>query len=229
MSPDNRHKFALPYWARPSIRTMAAPADGGGDDDTDADTDDEDDDEDEDEDEAKTPEELRAELKSVRDSIAKANGSSANRRATIKRLKAELAAKGAPAPKTDDAGTPDTETLVREAEERGRKSSLKDVIGAKAEAALSSAQGINAKRLVRMLDIDELDLNKDGTVDGLDDAIDELKTEYPELFGTPAPKRRRSVAGENDRGAGDKGPSTKLTATERQAQSLVPGARLSKR
>jgi hypothetical protein len=44
------------------------------------------------------------------------------------------------------------------------------------------------KRITRLVDFDQIDIDADGDVTGLDDQIDEIKADYPELFGRPAPK-----------------------------------------
>jgi hypothetical protein len=74
---------------------MAPKAEAGGGDDADDDDDELDDDEVHEEDDDKSEDELRAELKATRDSIKKANDSSAVRRKKIRELKGRLAAQDA--------------------------------------------------------------------------------------------------------------------------------------
>lgn len=235
MSPDNRHKWALPYWARPGILTIKKGGDdsGGGDDDGDDDDDDDDSGDDDDEDADKSDEELRDELKAVRASLKAANGSSQRRRALLKEAKGKIdelekrkPAVKKPADKADDTKPEvDVDAITSEAEERGRKAANKETILAKAETALMKAGVPDGKtaRAAKLLDIDELDL-RNGKVDGLEDAIEELKVDWPELFEKATPTKRRSVAGGSDRDGGG-GPSKKLSATDRQAQMLFPGAK----
>lgn len=52
------------------------------------------------------------------------------------------------------------------------------------------------KRLLKLVDTDGLDVDEDGTVSGLEAAVDDLRRDYPELFATPArrPKARPTGA-----------------------------------
>jgi hypothetical protein len=230
-SLDNRHSLALPYWARPGLMSFAKPADGGGgNDDEDDDEDDEDDDDDDDDpDEGKTPEELATELKAVRKSLEKANGSSAKRRGKLRERERELdeLRKAAPKGKSkskdddDDDDAPDVESIRSTALAEGKKEGERLVKAAKVEAGLTRAGVTETKaiaRLVRMIELDDLDLDDDGTLDGLDDAIDELKADMPGLFGST--RKRRSVAGDADDGKESKSAKGK-SASERQAASLM--------
>jgi Phage minor structural protein GP20. len=227
-SLDNRHKFALPYWARPGIVSFAKHTDAGGgdpDDDDEDDDDEDDDDEDDDPDEGKTPEELAAELKAVRKSLEKANGSSAKRRTKLRERERELAAlRDNPKPKAKDGEDDklDVETIRNTALAEGKKAGERLVKSAKVEAGLARAGVTDTKtlaRLTRMIDLDELDLEDDGTLDGLEDAIDELKADMPALFG--GTRKRRTVAGDADRD-GDRAHDRKpKSASEKQAASLL--------
>lgn len=227
MSPDNRHKLAAPYWARPGLMTFAPKADEGGGSDDDLD-DDEDDDEDEDDDpdEGKTPEELAAELKAARAALSKANASSAKRRGATKTLKARIAeleaAGGKPAAKPEDETAPDLDAVRKAAAREATAEAQAKIVKAEARGALK-ALGVKPERvgkLVGLLDLTEVDVDDDGEVEGLDEAIDALKAEYPELFGATT-RRRRSVTGDDDRdGSGGKAP--KITdASKLQAAALL--------
>lgn len=71
------------------------------------------------------------------------------------------------------------------------------VIANAAKAALVAA-GLTGSpdRMIRMLDHEDLDVGDDGAVDGLDEQIAELKTEYPDLFKTvKTTKTKTSVNG----------------------------------
>lgn len=230
MSPDNRHKLALPYWARPGLVTFAAAADAGGADDDAADDDDDEDEDEDDEaddpDEGKSPEELAAELKAARAAIQRANGSSAKRRRTVKALKARIAELEAATtggkPKTDDDAAPDLEAVRKAAAREATSAAHERIAKAEARGALK-ALGVKPERvsqLVRLLDFDEIDVDDDGEVDGLDDAIESLKAEYPELFPTST-RRRRSVSGVDDRD-GERGKAPRETdASKLQAAALL--------
>lgn len=226
---DNRHTLDLPYWARPGFSFLAPKSDDDGSLDVDDDEDDEgDEDDDEDPDEGKTDAELRDELKAVRKSLEKANGQSAKRRSALKakeqELVAERAKKGGTKPDDDDDKTPkiDVEEVKRQAREEARAESDTRTKKAELRGALRGA-GIKPERvskLVNLVDLEDLDVDDDGEVDGIDDVLDTLKTDWPELFGTQ-PRAKRSVAGGSDReGNGSGGGGKKLTDSEIQARQL---------
>lgn len=228
MTLDNRHKIARPYWARPGLALFAKKADDdaeGGVDPLDGDDpEDEDEDDEDDPDEGKSEDELRAELKAVRTSLGKANGSSAKRRQRIKDLQAQLNKVPTPKPKKtdDDDDELDVEAIRETARREGEKVGNDRVKRAELRTALAKS-GVRdeaaLKRLSTMVNLDDLDLNDDGTVDGIDDAIDELKGDLPQLFATR--RRRESVAGANDRD-GDRGGDRKpKTASEKAADQLL--------
>jgi hypothetical protein len=96
------------------------------------------------------------------------------------------------------------------------------VINSAARQALLAA-GVKAERLEKALGVlshDDLVLNDDGSVDGLDDQVQELKDDIPEWF----PRRRVSanVDAADRPGDGNRKP---LTASERQAALLTGGVR----
>jgi hypothetical protein len=232
-SLDNRHKLARPYWARPGFALFAKKADddeGGvdplGDDEDD---DDEDDDDEDDPDEGKSEDELRAELKKVRASLGKANGSSAKRRKRARelqdeldRLKAAGKPKGKKADDDEDEDELDVDAIREAARREGEKAGNDRVKKAELRTALAKA-GVRddaaLKRLVGMVKLDDFDIDDDGEVDGLDDLIDELKADLPALFGTR--RKRESVAGDNDRDGGGGRERKTATASEQAAAKLL--------
>jgi hypothetical protein len=203
---------------------MAPKAEAGGGDDADDDDDELDDDEVHEEDDDKSEDELRAELKATRDS-------SAVRRKKIRELKGRLAAQdagsgGRPAA-TDDDSKPDVDAIEKGGAARGRAEALSMVKKSGTRAALASA-GVPKERLAKavgLINLDDLDVDDEGEIDGLEDAVEELRKDWPEIFGKTV-SRRRSVSGDTDSDGDRAAKVSKLTATERQAQSLVPGARL---
>ena len=212
---DNRHKLAAPYWARPGLRTVTDPDDGGGNDD-DLDDDEGDDDEgddDDDPDEGKSEAELRAELKAMRTSLEKANASSAKRRRREAALKAELAKRGASGDDDgdDNARKVDAAALQRAADERVAK------VAARAELRSLGLEEGKLARALRLIDLSDVVVEGDD-VDGLDDAIDALRDEVPELFAKPT-RRRRQVSGDGDR-EGKSAPKSR-SASEQQAAALL--------
>ncbi|MEU6365761.1 hypothetical protein ABZ876_08390 [Streptomyces sp. NPDC046931] len=51
------------------------------------------------------------------------------------------------------------------------------------------------KRLLKLVDTDGLDVDEDGSVSGLEAAVDELRRDYPELFAVPARKPKPRPTG----------------------------------
>lgn len=221
---------SLPIYASP----FAKAATGGGDDDEDPDDEDPDEDDDDDDDEGDiaklSDEELRAALKETREKLGKASNQSAKRRKALREKEAELEEarkpKRTPPPKpnakADDA--PDLDEIRAEALREGEKKGIDRAKKSEARAALVAA-GVSPDRvtkLVGMIDLDELDLDDDG-LDGIDDAIDDLKKEWPELFARQR-RRRDSAAGDGDR-TGDGARKKDLTPSQRQAAMVTGGVR----
>ncbi|KND38474.1 phage scaffolding protein [Streptomyces acidiscabies] len=91
------------------------------------------------------------------------------------------------------------------------------VVKQAARAALAEAGLIKPpNRLLRMLDMDDIDVNEDGEIDGLDEQIRDFKKEFPEFFGRSTPK---------DVDGGDKGSraGSDKSSAARIARSLTGG------
>jgi hypothetical protein len=210
-SLDNRHSLALPYWARPGLRLIGAPA-GGGKAKEDEELEDEDPDEeleDEDPDEELDEAGLRAALKEQRAAAAAALARAKKTSAGGRKLKGELArlndellkVRPTKAKTGDDDGD---EKLTNADIEAARKRGLTEGTTAAETKAIKAAArsylkgaGVaveDVNDVVRLLDFDDLDLDDDGEVDGLDEAIADLRTRRPEFFGKrrKAPVRRIS-------------------------------------
>lgn len=85
------------------------------------------------------------------------------------------------------------------------------------EAGLADARPERVSKLMRMLDMDAIDIDDDGEVTGLDDQVATIKADYPELFAkakTPVPR----IDGSN-RNAGN-GQSPKTTGEKIAAMVL---------
>jgi hypothetical protein len=164
--------------------------------------------------------------------------SKANNEAKKWRLRAQgKDPKWAPAPPAKDDDTDDKPTgpkpkpvnvdqIRREAEEAAlakakpglvrsaAKDALKDAglvvpTGAKAESALA--------RAFRLIDLEEVDVDEDGAVSGLEDQVRAVKRDYPELF---AKRSGRQV----DAGAGSNGdPGKKADASANKLAALIRG------
>ncbi len=179
-------------------------------------------------------EELRAELKKTRASLKKtgaslqrAGSSASSKRKRIRSLRAELEEARKPKPKSkvkggkDDDEDDDAEERIANAKREGEAAGTMRAKRAEAKASLL-ASGVSPNRVARavgLLKLDDLDLDEDG-LDGIDEAIDDLREEWPELFKVRRQKRE-SIAGGGDRG-GDKARKSDLTPSQRQA-ALVTG------
>jgi len=88
-----------------------------------------------------------------------------------------------------------------------------------AEAKLRlQADGIkDTGRLTKYLSLDGVTINDNDEIEGLDERIDALKTDFPELFD---PKRRVSGAADANAGRGNE-PKKPMSATEMQAARLL--------
>lgn len=214
------HRQPSGWWSQHE-QQMLAKKDDDEDDDADLEDDDEDDDdEDDDEDADKDEATLRAELKRVRESLSKASGSGKKKRDRIKALEAELATARKPKPAADSKGDePDVEAIRATVEAEAKVKADTKIKRAEARGALRSA-GVPVAQvgdLVAMLKLDDLDVDDDGEVEGLDEAIDELKAKWPQLFA--APRKRRSVGGNDDRD--DDGSKSKRTLSPSELQARV--------
>ena len=91
------------------------------------------------------------------------------------------------------------------------------------EAGLVDPTPERVKKVLRLIDTEGVDVDDDGDVFGLDDQIQELKTDYPELFEVKQEKRQRvpRVNGADRKPAGGKTKS----ATELQVERLFSRGR----
>lgn len=217
----------------PDLFTFAAKGDtsGGADDDE---GDDEEDEEDEDEDEGKDEATLRAELKASRAALATAKGTSTKAFAKRRELKGELARlngllAGGKTAEKDEAGE-DTGPTAAQIAARLDAARLEGSSAADVRAIKSAARGYLAGAgaaegdigdLVRLLDIDELDLDEDGNVEGLDEQISALKVRRPGMFGTRS--KRRRISGDGDDGEERKSKVDTRTPSELQAAAILGG------
>jgi hypothetical protein len=228
-----------PGWARPYASDPFSPfwyASGDDDEDDEEEDDkgkgDEDEEEDEeedddDEDKGKTPEQLLAEVKTLRAAYIKKLKNSKNRgvRLTASETeKAKLASDYATLQEQFDelkktAGKEvDTEAaqrrineLVDKAKEDG-KNAFKPVVirmAAKAELMAQGARPSLVDKLVKMIDVADVDIDdEDGSID-VTDQVMSIKKEFAEYFGarkaTPVRKRKAGTGEGGDEGKGGTG------------------------
>lgn len=95
---------------------------------------------------------------------------------------------------------------------------------ARADLIAAGVKPDKVARMVRLMSLDEIEVGDDGEVTGLDDQIEELKSDYPELFGTvdaAKPERRGSRAADG----ADKKPETRKTRIEDRLVAQLRGSR----
>ncbi|MEU9819200.1 phage scaffolding protein [Pseudonocardia alni] len=168
--------------------------------------DDSDDDEDEDGEKEWTPP-TKAEWEKVQRSLKRANESAKKRRVEQKNTG------------SDDA--------VKKAEEAAEKRFKPVAVRSAAKAALLEA-GLNdasddrIKKLMRMIDMDDVEIDDDGDVEGLEDQIDSIKEDFPALFEkkTEGGTRRRATRLDASGRNGGGGPTKKSTAERLAASAL---------
>lgn len=234
-------------WARPYATEPFSPfwyASGDDDDEDDDDDkgekddedDEEDDDDEEDEDKGKSPEELAAEVKRLRAAYLKKLKNSKNRGTRIKeletgkgKLESDMALlqeqldelkKTAGKEVDSEAATKRINELVERAKEEGRLAFKPVVIkmAARAELMAQGARPALVDRLVKMVDVDDVDIDDDdGSID-VTEQVMAIKKEMPEMFGprkATATRRRKgaSEGDETDEGSGTSGAAKKKAAS----------------
>lgn len=113
-----------------------------------------------------TPEEMKASIAKLERQVAKANREAA-------KLRNEK--KTATEPKTGD------EKPV-EAPDRYKRSAVAAAARAELKDAGFSGSKEQAAKLSRLLDLEDLDVDEDGEIEGLEDAVADLKEQFPALF-----------------------------------------------
>lgn len=214
----------------------------GGEDGDDGNEDDNEDDDDEDGDEDVTKENSKSdekkskplspqetEIAELRRKLAKTRGESARRRKQIATLQSEI-----------DASKDNSEEAksAREAEARGFKDAedkyRPKIINLAGRNALLAA-GVPAskvRRALKLIEMDDVEIDDDGEVIGIEDAVDELKEDWPELFAAKSEEKEENPRGNRSsapkvkssdvNGAGRKGSAPKkLNADEELLRRLT--------
>jgi hypothetical protein len=103
-------------------------------------------------------------------------------------------------------------TAARLEGENAAAAKYRGMIGTTAAKAALLAAGLKGKPdgLLKLLDYDELDIDDDGEVSGLDEQVDDLKSKYPELFARGRAQKDKDGTNKDSSGA-----RKKMTATER--------------
>jgi hypothetical protein len=150
-----------------------------------------------------TPEELKASVANLEKALKKANREAA-------KLRNEK--KAADEPKGDE----------KPAETKGEDKYKRSAVAAAARAELKDAGFTGTKeqaaKLSKLLDLDDLDVSDDGEIDGLEDAVSDLKEQFPALFAAAAevkPKTPKVEVGPKNAGRGSIATSVDKVAEER--------------
>ncbi|MEU1443108.1 hypothetical protein [Streptomyces mirabilis] len=112
------------------------------------------------------------------------------------------------------------EKAAAEAELRGMRKTKSLVTGVNAALSEAGWNGTRLGSLMKLVDLDEVDIDDDGEITGLAEQIDQVKADFPELF-----KRTRNSAGTSN-GAGGSGqsgvPAAKVDAADKPAPKAEP-------
>jgi len=148
---------------------------------------------------------------------------------TKARRDARAAKRGRPADKPDSADPTDVDKAVADATAAADGRWKPMVVRTAARAAFIEAGLVLPKnnadaamrRVLKLLDVDDLDIGDDGQVEGLREQVDEIKADWPDLFAST-----RSRPGKVD-GAdrGSQGSGKPKTASEIQAAQLLGSTR----
>lgn len=236
-------------WARPYATAPFSPfwyASGDDDDEDEEDDDsgkeddeDDEDDEEDDEDKGKTPEELKAEVQRLRAAYIKKLKNSKNRGTRIKELESGKAKhesdlallqeqldelkKTAGKEVDSEAATKRINELVERAKEEGREAFKPIVIkmAARAELMAQGARPALVDRLVKMVDVSDVDIDdEDGSIDVTEQVL-QIKKDFAEYFGprkATSSTRKRKGTTENDEDE-DKGSGSGTGARKRTTGS----------
>lgn len=108
------------------------------------------------------------------------------------------------------------EKAAAEAELRGRRQTRALVTGVNAALAEAGWNGQRLNSLMKLIDLDEVDIESDGEITGLSEQIDAIKAEWPEFF-----KRARGMANPSN-GAGGSGQNGVTPAKVEAADKPAP-------
>lgn len=166
----------------------AASADDDADDDDAGDSggqDDDSDDSDDAKDDWKPP--TKDEWEKVQASLAEANGQAKKHRLRVQEIRKEQRASAAARSGAGGDGDDDAAARDRKAAEAAEQRFKPIAVRSAARAALLTA-GLNdpsdqvMKKLLRLVDMDDVDLDNDGDPIGLDEQVEDIKDTFPKLF-----------------------------------------------
>ncbi|WP_433242540.1 hypothetical protein [Actinomadura nitritigenes] len=87
-----------------------------------------------------------------------------------------------------------------------------------AEAALARANfnGRSLDRVMKLIDLDEIDIDSDGEVIGLEEQVDQIKEDFPEWFSTRRRRRTADTGGGNGGGGGGRASTKDVGAADKK-------------
>lgn len=137
-----------------------------------------------------TREELEAQQKAHADEVAALKKADTDKAAALKRVNAESANRKRQLAELQQQHEDDDTKAKREATEAALAQLKPVAIKATATAAFmrAGADADKAHKLVRLLDLSKVDIDGE-VVHGLDDQVEELRDDWPELFAQPEPAK----------------------------------------
>ena len=141
------------------------------------------------------------------------------KKANAEAKKYRLRAKGKEQ-KGDEEGAEDDEAKAKKAAAEAESKWKPRIVKSEAKVALRDA-GLVGKpdRLLSLIDYDEVEVDEDGDVAGLEGEVDRLKDEFPELFKKTSTKKIDAAG--KDGGDGDQPGKTKISSSQRQAAAIL--------
>ena len=176
---------------------------------------------------AKTAEKAykQSDIDKLTEALNKERAASKAARAQARELTTQL--KTATKKPSSDEAEAALEAAREEAAAAAEKKLKPVVVNSAAKAALLAAgltdtSDAKIKKLLRTLDLDDIDIDEDGEVSGLDDQIDGIKDAFPELFkkDEPAPVTKVRAPRLDAAGKNNARPAPKTTG-ERYAEQIL--------
>lgn len=135
------------------------------------------------------------------------------------RKDARAAKRGQPDDAAGDGSAPDAVSAAR-AEETGK---WKPLVIRTAARSLFTEAGIQAEgdamnRVIRMLDLDDLDVDEHGQVDGLREQVEDIRTDFPQLFTTARSRAPRVDVGDKTTAPGKRPSASELLVAAGRAR-----------
>jgi hypothetical protein len=135
-------------------------------------------------------EKMRAKIKRQEDRITRLTGKTPRGKSIDQQLQDQMRGKGRKPAGRDDDDEDDGAAGQRALEEANERTKRSAGVAALMGAGLSRDQ---AKRAVRLIDMRSVDLDDDGDVD-IEDEIEDLREQFPEMFSKSVAYRRRPGA-----------------------------------